>query len=89
MAQFQPGQTKPAGSGRQCGTPNRRTRDLEEALRSANLDIVASLAELIPQLDPGRKADILLALLPFLYPKRKAINHHIADVFSAGLGLME
>lgn len=60
--------------GRKRGTPNRRTFDLSEDLNSVGLNVAQSLANLLPQLPVEKQADILVDLMSFLYPKRKAIE---------------
>ena len=69
---------RPAGlaktGGRQKGTPNRRTFELETALQNAGVDVVAELAETLAALTPEAKARILVELLSYLYPKRKALE---------------
>lgn len=77
MGQFQPGQGKPPGSGRRRGTPNRNTTGLQEALNRYGVDVVAQLTALLPQLDTDKRANVLLNLMDFLYPKRKAVEQRI------------
>jgi hypothetical protein len=75
---FKPGQPKPLGSGRKIGVPNKRTQDLQEVLDSCDLDVPRRLVELLPSLTPEKQADLLMRLMDFLYPKRKAIEQSIA-----------
>src|SRR4051812_48532875 len=74
MGQFQPGQLKPFGSGRKKGTANKKTLALEEALASHGIDPIGQLAAALPQLSPDRRAEVLLDLVSYLYPKRKAVE---------------
>jgi len=74
MASFQVGQSKPKGSGRKEGTPNKRSQNLAEALDSLNFNIPEKLVQLLPKLSPEKQVDILIDLMGYLYPKRKAIE---------------
>jgi hypothetical protein len=69
---------KPLGSpktgGRKKGTPNRKTQELEEVLRKNKLDVVGELKALMPKVSPEKQADILLSLMNYIYPKRKAVE---------------
>jgi hypothetical protein len=67
---------KPAGlaktGGRRKGTPNKRTLCLEAALRNAGIDVVVELANTLAGTSPDVRARVLVDLLSYLYPKRKA-----------------
>jgi hypothetical protein len=60
--------------GRRAGTPNRRSVMLHELLQSLDCDVPKRLVALLPELSPERQADVLLELMQYLYPKRKAIE---------------
>ena len=64
----------PKTGGRKKGTPNKRTAHLVEALDFAGLNVPDALTTLLPNLAPEKQADILMGLLGYLYPKRKAIE---------------
>ena len=70
--------SKPLGSektgGRKKGTPNKKTIGLENALANHNIDLVEQLAQLLPQLAVDKRADVLLNMMSYLFPKRKAIE---------------
>ncbi len=78
MAKFRPGQEKLANSGRKKGTPNRNTQNLFEALKALNFDVPERLVRLLPELAPDKQAAILIDLMSYLYPKRKAVE--ISDI---------
>jgi len=69
---------KPIGSpktgGRRKGTPNRRTLDFQSSLNEQGIDLVAEIRNLLPVLSPDQKASVILDLLAYLYPKRKAVE---------------
>lgn len=61
--------------GRKLGTPNKKTLVLQSVTDALNLDVPRRLGELLPELDPAKQADVLLELMSYIYPKRKAIEH--------------
>ncbi len=67
-------QEKKKGSGRQKGTPNKRTKLLNEILDAKDFCIPGKLIELLPSLSFEKQVDILLDLMSYVYPKRKAIE---------------
>lgn len=77
--------------GRQAGTPNRKTLDLEARLSDLNVDVPKQLFDLLPELEPAKRAEILLDLMSFLYPKRKAIERTeiVDESFSKRLHAIE
>lgn len=73
MSKFSPGHSKLGG--RQKGSLNRQTRYLIEELNNNNVNpIKLLLEEVYPLLDSNKQADVLLNLLQYIYPKRKAID---------------
>jgi hypothetical protein len=75
MGKFLPGKPRLAKSGRKKGTPNKKTVVLLEVLELVGLNVPQKLTELLPSLEPEKQADVLLELLSYLYPKRKALDH--------------
>jgi hypothetical protein len=67
----------PKTGGRKKGTPNRRSTQLEERLCGLGLDVPGRLVEILPTLDPAHQAQVLLGLLTFIYPKRKAVDQTV------------
>lgn len=62
---------KKAG-GRKKGTPNKKSEYLFDHLEELKFKPVERLIELLPNLPSEKQANVLLHLLAFLYPKRKA-----------------
>jgi hypothetical protein len=78
---------KVPGSGRKKGTPNKKTRLLEELLEDKGLEPIQGLADSLKELEgvvtdePEEKirvaiakANIYMELMQYIYPKRKAIQ---------------
>ncbi len=74
MGKFINGQEKPTGSGRRKGTRNKKSEALEAILDSLGFNLVDELIKRLPKLSPEKQADIILGLMPFVYPKKKAID---------------
>lgn len=70
--------SRPHGStktgGRLKGTPNRKTQFLSEILEARSFCIAEKLIDLLPSLSTEKQADILVDLMSYIYPKRKAIE---------------
>jgi len=64
--------------GRQKGSLNKSTILLKESLDSLKLNVPEKLAELIPQLPIEKQADVLLKIMPYLYPQLKH-SEFVAD----------
>jgi len=69
----QPGERR---GGRTAGTPNKRTAELIERLAELECDPVEGLAAIAndPATDAVLRARVYADLLPYLYPKRKAME---------------
>ncbi len=64
----------PKTGGRIKGTPNKRSLDFIEILNRHNINLVEEILNELPQLAKRERINIYLQLLPFLYPKRKALD---------------
>ena len=72
---FQKG--KPKTGGRKRGTPNRRTLEVQEQLVAVGCDPIEGIATIAMDEDnpPELRLRAYAELAPYLYPKRKAIQH--------------
>ncbi len=61
--------------GRKKGTPNKKTFILRDVLDSFGCDVPQRIVDLLPELKPEKQADILVELMKYLFPTRKAIEH--------------
>jgi hypothetical protein len=75
MGKFKQGQPRPSASGRKKGTPNNRTKLLKSITEDLGIDVPRRLGELLPLLEPSKQADVLLDLMSYIYPKRKAVEY--------------
>ena len=60
--------------GRKKGTPNKKTEDFFSVLESIELNLVDEVYKILPELSPEKRADVLVKLMEFAYPKRKALE---------------
>jgi hypothetical protein len=67
----------PKTGGRIRGTPNRRTGLLVDQLAALGLDVPSEVAKALPNLDAEKRVEVLMELMTFLFPKRKAIEHTV------------
>lgn len=62
----------PKTGGRKKGSLNKKTHDLFQIFENNNFDVPTQLINILPKLDENRQAEVLLKLMEYLYPKRKA-----------------
>lgn len=74
MSKFEPGQEKINNSGRKKGTLNKNSKHLADVLESIGFNIPEKLVEILPQLTIEKQADVLINLMSYIYPKRKAVE---------------
>jgi hypothetical protein len=72
---FKIGDKKPANSGRQIGTPNRKTSELIQLCDEKGINPFAALLELAKHEQPELRLSALKEICQYLYPKRKALEH--------------
>ncbi|MGE3992929.1 hypothetical protein [Pseudorhodoplanes sp.] len=67
---------KPLGSGRKAGTPNKRTKTIEEKLEAMGCDPIEAMARLA--MDENESSTLRFAALKelaqYVAPKRKAVE---------------
>lgn len=69
---FQKGHKKVGG--RQKGSENILTKELRVLLKNIMEDEIAAIPELLQELDPKLRLELLVKLLPFVVPKLNKIN---------------
>ncbi len=75
----------PKTGGRKKGTPNKQTLWLQDQLESQSIDVASKIFEIFPMLAPEKQVDVLLNLLPYLYPKRKPIEMDVPSDAEDGI----
>jgi hypothetical protein len=64
----------PKTGGRSKGTPNKKSLSLEYLEENFEFNPLKDLVSILPSLAPDQRASILLRMLDFIYPKKKAIE---------------
>lgn len=59
--------------GREAGTPNKRSMLVESLLALENIDLPSEILKCCDTLKPFEKAQVMLKLMEYVYPKKKAI----------------
>lgn len=82
---------KPLGSpktgGRKVGTPNARTNAFLELLEDRGINLLGEILNKAESIPTREQVDVYLALLPYVFPKRKPIE--VPFQFSEHLNLLE
>ena len=60
--------------GREQGTPNRLTKEMRTILKEIVSKELNLISENIDKLEPEKRTEILLKLLPYVLPKVEAVN---------------
>lgn len=87
------GRPKPAGSGRQKGTVNKKNLDVIQKLAELNCDPLEGMAIIAKKAmesnDYALAGNMYKELAQYIAPKRKAIEHTGADGGSLGVTIIE
>ena len=61
--------------GREKGTPNRLTKELRVILKEALHKELKSIGERLEQLEPKERLEVLIKLMPFVFPRMNTMSH--------------
>ena len=67
MGRFETGHTKVGG--RKKGTPNRLTAEIRNTLKAVMDEQISNIPDLLEQLEPKERLDMLIRLMPYTLPK--------------------
>jgi hypothetical protein len=67
--------------GRQKGTPNKLTSEVRTVLKDIVHDEIAYLPELLKNLEPKERLQVLIKILPFVIPKVETIPADTGEAF--------
>ena len=70
--------------GRQKGTPNRLTKELRAILKKALHEELENIGDLLEQLKPKERIEIIIKLMPFIFPKMNSVSHSIDEPIDWG-----
>ena len=70
--------------GRIKGTPNRLTKELRIALKNIMFQEIESIPEQLKFLDPKDRLELIIKLMPYVFPKVSSVSHSTNEPFSMG-----
>ena len=65
--------------GRQKGTPNRLTKELRAILKEALHKELKGIGERLEQLEPKERLEVLIKLMPFVFPRMNTTSHSMDE----------
>ena len=65
--------------GRQKGTPNKLTKELRSVLKDALYEEIDRLPERLDELDTKDRLELLVKLMPFVFPKVQAVSQSLDE----------
>ena len=60
--------------GRQKGTPNKLTKELRSVLKDVLYEEIDRLPERLDELDTKNRLELLVKLMPFVFPKVQSVS---------------
>lgn len=67
--------------GRRKGTPNKLTRELRATLKDILFDEIEQLPNLMSQLTPKQRLELMVKLMPFALPKVNPVSQSLDEPF--------
>ena len=68
--------------GRQKGTPNKLTKELRSVLKDVLYDEIDRLPERLDELDTKDRLELLVKLMPFVFPKVQSVSQSLDEPIS-------
>lgn len=68
--------------GRQRGTPNKLTKELRSVLKDVLYDEIERLPERLDELDTKDRMELLVKLMPFVFPKVQSVSQSLDEPLS-------
>ena len=65
--------------GREKGAPNRLTKELRAILKEALHKELKSIGERLEQLEPKERLEVLIKLMPFVFPRMNSMSHSMDE----------
>ena len=65
--------------GRQKGTPNKLTRELRSVLKDVLYEEIDRLPERLDELDTKDRLELLVKLMPFVFPKVQPVSQSLDE----------
>lgn len=68
--------------GRQKGTPNKLTKELRSVLKDVLYEEIGRLPERLDELDTKDRLELLVKLMPFVFPKVQSVSQSLDEPIS-------
>ena len=68
--------------GRQKGTPNKLTKELRSVLKDVLYEELDRLPERLDELDTKNRLELLVKLMPFVFPKVQSVSQSLDEPLS-------
>ena len=65
--------------GRQKGTPNKLTKELRSVLKDVLYEEIERLPERLDELDTKDRLELLVKLMPFVFPKVQSVSQSLDE----------
>ena len=65
--------------GRQKGTPNKLTKELRSVLKDVLYEEIDRLPERLDELDTKDRLELLVKLMPFVFPKVQSVSQSLDE----------
>ena len=71
--------------GREKGTPNRLTKELRSVLKDVVYRELKSIELRLDELDPKERIELMIKLMPYVFPKLQSISHSANEPLDWGM----
>ena len=71
--------------GRQKGTPNKLTKELRSVLKEVIYNELENIEERLDQLEPKQRLELVVKLMPYVFPKIESASHLINEPLDWGI----
>ena len=71
--------------GRKKGTPNKLTKELRSVLKDVIYNELENIEERLDQLEPKQRVELVIKLMPYVFPKMESASHMINEPLDWGV----
>jgi hypothetical protein len=71
--------------GRKKGTPNKLTKELRSVLKEVIYNELENIEERLDQLEPKQRLELVVKMMPYVFPKMESASHMINEPLDWGM----
>ena len=71
--------------GREKGTPNKLTKELRSVLKEVIYNELENIEERLDELEPKQRLELVVKLMPYVFPKMESASHTINEPLDWGV----